>query len=397
MRHLPSLVTIGLGMCVAGFAAVPAHAQQDAAKTKEARKEGAPGRGARAFTPLVVSPEVQADRQVTFRLRAPDAKRVTVSGEWGGGPQDLSRGDDGLWTVTVGPLKAEIYGYSFSVDGFQTLDPNNRAVKPMRTPRTSILEVPGEPPLVHEFQNVPHGSVRVHEYRSQALGRNRGLYVYTPPNYDKEPTARYPVLYLFHGSGDTEGTWTAMGRAHLIVDNLLAQKKARPLIIVMPDGHAAPPRPPGSAGGPSRNVADFERDLLEDVVPFVEANYRIRPGAASQAIAGLSMGGGQSLTIGLNHADRFAWVGGFSSAVFDPEGALSPALSDPKATDRALRLVWIACGKDDGLVKRSADLAELLKARGIKNEFQVTEGNHSWPVWRKYLAEFVPRLFDDAS
>jgi enterochelin esterase family protein len=247
---------------------------------------------------------------------------------------------------------------------------------------------------------VPHGTVRIHEYRSRSLGRQRGLQVYTPPGYDQESAVRYPVLYLFHGSGDNEATWVALGRAHLIVDNLIAQGKAKPLVIVMPDGHAAAPRPPGAPGaaeGRSRNVVDFERDLLEDVMPFIEANYRVRSDAASRAIAGLSMGGGQSLTIGLNHPDRFAWVGGFSAAVSNPETAISAALADPKATDSALRLVWIACGKDDRLVENGQRFSEVLKARGIRNEFQITAGNHSWPVWRRYLAEFVPRLFGDAS
>src|SRR5262249_18348599 len=159
--------------------------------------------------------------RVTFRLRAPDAKQVTVSGEWPGGPKAMTRDDRGVWSVTVGPLEPDLYGYSFNVDGFQTLDPGNPAVKPMRSPRTRILEAPGAPPRLSESQDVPHGTVRLHAYRSRALdGRKRGLVVYTPPGYDKETGSRYPVLYLFHGAGDNEATWTALGRAHLIADNL---------------------------------------------------------------------------------------------------------------------------------------------------------------------------------
>jgi enterochelin esterase family protein len=390
MRRVCSLRGLGI-VFVAALCGSFATARGQEAKAKQGRPPQAPP---------VISPEVQPDRHVTFRVRAPEAKRVTVSGEWGGGAKEMTRDESGTWSVTIGPLAAEIYGYSFSVDGFQTLDPGNRDVKPMRSPRTSILEVPGDPPLIHEFRDVPHGTVRVHEYRSRSLGRRRGLHVYTPPDYDKDPTARYPVLYLFHGSGDNEATWTSIGRAQCIVDNLLAQGKARPLVIVMTDGHAAPPRPPGAAGTPegrSRNTTDFERDLLEDVMPFVAANYRVRNEAASRAIAGLSMGGGQSLTIGLNHPELFAWVGGFSAAVFEPERSLSAALADPKATDRALRLVWIACGKDDRLVENGQRFADLLREKGIRNEFHITEGNHSWPVWRRYLAEFVPKLFVDAS
>jgi len=365
--------------------------------------------GRAGFAPIV-SPEVQADRRVTFRLRAPGAKEVSVSGEWGGGPKAMTRDEQGTWSVTVGPLAGDIYGYSFSVDGFQTIDPGNPAIKPMRSPRTSILEVPGDPPRFHEFQDVPHGTVRIHDYRSRSLSRRRGLYVYTPPGYDGDPHVRYPVLYLLHGAGDNDATWTTFGRAHLIIDNLLAQGKVKPMLIVMTDGHAAPfgrppgpppgqpagaaaGRPAGPGAGMSRNIEVYERDLLENVIPFVETNYRVRTEAANRAIAGLSMGGGQSLTIGLNHPDRFAWVGGFSSAVFNPETTLAPAFKDPKATDSALRVLWIACGKDDRLLENNQRLSSLLKDKSIHHDFLTTEGGHSWPVWRRYLAEFAPLLF----
>jgi enterochelin esterase family protein len=232
----------------------------------------------------------------------------------------MTKDVQGTWTVTVGPLAADVYGYGFTVDGFQTLDPNNAAVKPSRSLRTSILEVPGDPPRIHEFQDVPHGTVRVHEYRSRALGRRRGLHVYTPPDYDRDAQARYPVLYLVHGAGDNDATWTVFGHAHLILDNLLAQRKVKPMIVVMPDGHAvafgpppaaapsrpvitgpdqpagsAPARPPGPGGmgaAMARNVEAFEHELLGDIIPFVEGNYRVRNDSASRAIAGLSMGGG---------------------------------------------------------------------------------------------------------
>ncbi len=365
---------------LAGLAAAPATAQERP--------------GARPAS--VVSPEVQADRRVTFRLRAPAAREVKVAGEWPGGTQAMTKDERGLWSVTVGPLAPDLYGYGFLVDGLRIPDPGNRHVKPMRSPTTSILDIPSDPPRLHEFQDVPHGTVRVHEYRSKALGRRRGLYVYTPPGFDRQAGARYPVLYLFHGSGDTEATWTVFGRAQCILDNLLAQQKARPMVIVMPDGHAAPPQPPGGGvGGRSPNLDAFQRDLLEDVLPFVEANYRVRADAASRAIVGLSMGGGQSLTIGLTHPELFAWVGGFSAAVFAPETTLAKALADPQATNGKLRLLWFACGKDDRLIENNRRLAELLQKHGIRHEFHATAGNHSWPVWRRYLAEFVPLLFQE--
>jgi len=376
-------------VCCAGVVAAIA-VQGSLARAQEAKKAGGRPQG----PPALSSPEVRPDRTVTFRLRAPNAKEVSVGGEWGGGEKPLSKDEQGVWTVTLGPLPAELYGYHLTVDGLQMLDPSNSAVKPMRSPRTSIVEVPGDPPLIHEYRNVPRGTVRMHEYTSRSLGKRRSLNAYTPPGYDGDPAQRYPVLYLFHGAGDNQATWTVMGRANVIVDNLLADGKVKPMVIVMPDGHATPAAPPqGAADGRSRNLGVFERDLLEDVIPFVEANYRVRTDSTNRAIAGLSMGGGQSLTIGLNHADRFAWIGGFSAAIFNTETSLAPALTNPKATDAALRLVWIACGKDDRLVDGAGQLSSLLMGHSIRHEFQVTEGNHSWPVWRRYLAEFAPRLF----
>jgi enterochelin esterase family protein len=358
--------------------------------------EAAPARP--APTPTIVSPELQPDRHVTFRVRAPMAKEVTVSGDWGGGPMAMTKDAEGVWSATIGPLAPELYGYGFSVDGFRTLDPNNPSVKPSRSPTTSILEVAGVPPLPSEFQAVPHGTLRIHSYQSRALGRRRGLQVYTPPEYEKDTRARYPVLYLFHGSGDNEATWSVLGRAHMIVDNLLAQGKAQPMIVVMPDGHAAPPQPPGTAPeGRLRNTEAFQRDLLEDIIPFVEANYRVRADAAHRAIVGLSMGGGQSLTIGLNHPGLFAWIGGFSSAIFNPEGTVAPALADAKHTNEKVRLLWIGCGTEDRLMDGARQLDTLLTQKNIRHEFHATPGNHSWPVWRRYLEQFVPLLFTEGS
>lgn len=339
----------------------------------------------------VTSPEVHADRTVTFRLRAPKATEVLLNGEWkGGGKLAMTKDEQGLWSLSVGPLEPDFYGYSFSIDGLAVTDPANSVLKPMRSPRTSVVHVPGDPPRLHDHQDVPHGTVRLHDYASKALGRIRPLRVYTPPGYDKDPAATFPVLYLFHGSGDNEATWTSFGRAHEIADNLLAQGKAKAMIIVMTDGHAV------VGGGPEmrgKNVEFFGKDLLEDVMPFVEANYRTKNDPENRAIVGLSMGGGQSLTVGLNHLEKFAWVGGFSSAISNPETTIATALADPAATNAKLRLLWIACGKDDGLAKNATGLSEVLKAKDIKHECKITEGNHSWPVWRRYLGEFLPLIF----
>ncbi|MFI5379618.1 MAG: alpha/beta hydrolase [Tepidisphaerales bacterium] len=334
----------------------------------------------------ILSPDIKPDRQVTFRLRAPRAAEVVVNGQWTSGRSILAKDADGLWSVTVGPIDPGIYEYSFAVDGLSMIDPGNSAIKPMREPRTSILHIPGQPPLLHDFQNVPHGVVRQHTYQSKSLGRLRELAVYTPPGYDQQPDARFPTLYLQHGSGDNQATWTVHGKAHWITDNLIARRQARPMVIVMMDGHAAAP------GGAISNTAAFERDLLEDVLPFVESAYRVRPDAAGRAIVGLSMGGGQSLTIGLTHLDRFAWIGGFSSSVPTSQ-AVAACLDNATAANAKIKLLWIACGKDDFLLKRNQDFIAVLKEKGIHHDWHLTDGTHSWPVWRGYLTAILPQLF----
>lgn len=340
----------------------------------------------------LISPQVNADRTVTFRVRAANATNVTVSGEWAGGTKPMTNDGRGNWSATLGPLDPEIYGYSFSIDGFQTLDPANSAVKPMRSPRTSILEVPGTPPLVHEFNaSVEHGTVRSHWYQSKSLGVRRSVHVYTPPGYDAS-TSKYPVLYLFHGAGDNDATWTALGRAHVILDNLLAQMKAEPMIVVMTDGHASVWPPSTNADARARQTKAFENDLIQDVMPLVERSYRTRNDRESRAIIGLSMGGGQSLTVGLNHLDKFAWLGAMSAAV-PSEESVAAALRDSDDTNRKLKTFWIAIGKDDFLLSRNKQFDELLTSKNIKHVYKITEGNHSWPVWRRYLAEFAPMLF----
>ncbi len=398
MRRIVSLSRIGLVVflwCCLG----PAGAQESVGTAKAERAQGRT-LGGSAIAPSLVSPEVHPDHRVTFRLHAPNAKTVTVSGDWEGGDTALTRDDSGVWSVTVGPLAADLFAYGFAVDGFETVDPANPVVKPMRSPRTSLLEIPADPPGLHEYQDVPHGTVCVHEYRSRALGRRRGLFVYTPPDYDKDPGARYPVLYLLHGNGNTEATWSVFGRAHLIADNLLAQGKLQPLIVVMPDGYAVPLSMPVSSSPAAaavaeraRNCAAFERDLLEDILPFVAASYRVRAEASSRALVGLAIGGVQALTIGLNHPDRFAWVGSFSAVPFDPATALAGALADPKATDSALRLVWIACGRNDRLVENARLLSGVLKVNGIRHEVHTMEDGRRWSLFRRYLAEILPLLF----
>jgi enterochelin esterase-like enzyme len=379
MRSNRLALFVLLNVGILGFVAqVPAAAQPRAGAAR-----------ARQRPVLVRSPQILVDHRVTFQLRAPRATEVVVAGQWPNGRAALTKDANEVWSVTVGPVPAGVWEYSFQVDGLPMIDPGNPAIKPQREPRTSILHIAGEPPLLHDFQNVPHGVVRQHTYLSKSLGRVRELVVYTPPGYDQQTEARFPTLYLQHGMGDNQATWVAHGKAHWILDNLMAQGKTRPMVVVMMDGHASIAQ--GMAGF-QNNTTAFERDLLEDVMPFVEANYRVKTEAADRAIAGLSMGGGQSLTIGLNHLDKFAWVAGFSSAVPSRE-AIASFLDDPAAANAKLKLLWIGVGKDDFLLQRNQEFIGMLKEKDIRHEWHLTDGTHSWPVWRLYLADLAPKLF----
>jgi enterochelin esterase-like enzyme len=344
----------------------------------------------RAPNQPVRSPEIQEDGRVTFRLRAPKASEVLVAGQWTNGRVALSKGEDGVWTGTAGPVAPGVYEYSMVVDDVRMIDPGNPAIKPMREPRTSILHVPGQPPALADWRDVPHGTVAYHGYHSAALGRVRDLVVYTPPGYEGSVERRYPVLVLQHGMGDNHATWTVHGKAHWILDNLIAEGRAEPMVVVMLDGHAVAPG--SGAGALGSNTDAFERDLLEQALPFVEARYRVVREPARRGIVGLSMGGGQSLTIGLRHADRFGWVGGFSSAPPSKE-AVGEALAAAERTNERLRLLWIACGRDDFLLERNRQFVGLLEEQKVRHEWHLTDGDHSWPVWRVYLGEFLPRLF----
>ena len=382
MKTLPRpAVTLLLAVCVAASAL----GQTPAPAPTPASTRPAP----------IVSPEVNTDRSVTFRLRAPNAKQVTVRGQWAKDPLVLTRSDDGLWsgTAPAATIASGVWEYSFAVDGVAMIDPGNVAIKPMREPRTSILHLAASPPQPWDFQDVPHGTVHQHSYRSKVLGRAREVWVYTPPGYESAPAAaRYPLLVLQHGSGDNQQTWVTHGKAHWILDSLIAAGQARPMVVVMLDGHPFTPaaaRDPANRGGA---MDAFRRELFEDAIPLVESLYRVSPEAAQRGIVGLSMGGGQSLTVGLGHLDRFAYVGSFSGVPPD-ESVAQAFLADPAGANAKLRLLWLACGKDDALHARNEAFVAKLAAAQIHHEWHLTAGNHSWPVWRGYLVDFLPRLF----
>ena len=337
----------------------------------------------------IISPEVHRDRRVTFRLRAPQAKLVTVNAGFAQGNQPMKKDGNGLWSITLGPIDPGIYEYTFLVDGLQIVDPSNCWLKVWLRNAKNLVEIPGDEPMFYEQQQVPHGTVHIHKYQSKSLGIPRQLYLYTPPGYETNRDTRYPVLYLFHGFGDSEDAWTGVGRANLIMDNLIAASKARPFIIVMPYGHT--PSSPPVMRSIGRYEA-YEKDLIEDIIPFVQKCYRVSTEQKNRAVTGLSMGGGQSLTIGLGNLDLFGWVGAFSSAV--PEGQkLEELLTEPESINEKLELLWIGCGRKDFLFESNQKFLERLKTEKIKHLSHITEGAHEWRIWRNYLNELAPLLF----
>src|SRR5258708_7074141 len=282
--------------------------------------------------PAVRSPEVLPDGRVTFRLLAPKAQVVAVKGLRRLPPQPMTKDDGGVWSVTVGPFAPDLYSYTFDVDGATFTDPHNRRLKEWLS-EESLFEVPGTPPLLISRQDVPHGVVHRHVLPSRIRGTETAVVVYTPPGFD--PKKKYPVLYLLHGFGDEETAWVAVGRANFIADNLLAQQRIVQAIIVMTNGHSVPiPFGGSSPDYSAANDAAMERELLGDVMPYIEARYPVRRDPAGRAIVGLSMGGGQSLGIGLAHPDIFGWVGGVSSAApkGDLETPFAPLLPAPQQT-----------------------------------------------------------------
>ena len=345
--------------------------------------------------PPVSSPEIHGDGRITFRLRASGASKVSV--DMGGmtEPAPMSMDGKGVWSVTLGPFAPQIYEYGFRVDGVRMLDPANPIYQPAPSMTTSLVEIPAAKPLYYDYQNVPHGTVRVETYDSKSLGRMRNLRVYTPAGYDRDSAARYPVLYLLHGSGDNEATWSSgVGRAGWIADNLIAAGNAKPMLIVMTDGHAVIPIQSGrDPKATLANLLAYQADLLGDVIPFVEANYRVLPDREHRAIIGLSMGGRQSLTIGLEHLDLFAWVGGMSAVAPTPETTFADVLKDPAATNERLKLLYYCCGKADPLMVGARQFDGLLSERGIRHQFVEITGGHEWRTWRPALRDFLELIF----
>jgi enterochelin esterase-like enzyme len=357
-----------------------------------------PLRGQPAGTP--VSPEVHPGGMVRFRLSAPKASTVTLTGDWQWPaiPQNLQKDDNGVWSLTVGPLAPAIYIYSFTVDGIAMADPGNPRIKLRDRGSASLVEVPADPPAVWQAQDVPHGNLETNWHVSTVLnGEMRSLVVYTPPGYEQNDRRRYPVLYLLHGSNDTQFGWTAVGQVNFILDNLIAQKKAVPMIIVMPFGYAIPygqSRPPPGYP-PGNNTTLFEKYLLQDVIPTIDAKYRTMPDRAHRSLAGMSMGAEQSLAIFFDHLDEFSSIGAFCPSSFRALETQYPALlNDPAGTNAKIEAFWLGCGRQDpshfpGCVR----IDEVLTAHHITHIWHPTDGVHNYALWQQHVAEFLPLIF----
>jgi len=346
--------------------------------------------------PPLVSPEVLPDKRVTFRFRAPNANEVVLDRE--SVPRLAMQKDaQGVWSVTTDPLDPDIYGYGFVADGVRLVDPSNAAMIPNLLNKSSLLHVPG-PGLPWEVGAAARGTLHRHFYRSRVVGDDRDFYVYTPPGYDPHESKRYPVLYLLHGFSDDASAWTSVGQAHTILDNLIAAGKAKPMLVVMTLGYGAPEFVSRGFGAfrdvalRQRNYDRYRDALFTEVMPFIESNYRASADRESRAIAGLSMGGAESLYVGLNALDRFASVGAFSSGGLPEDFAATfPGLD--AAANAKLKLLWVACGTEDRLIDLNRKLHGWLDTKGVKHTMVETPGAHTWMVWRRNLATLAPLLF----
>ncbi|HEV3165021.1 MAG TPA: alpha/beta hydrolase-fold protein [Isosphaeraceae bacterium] len=354
------------------------------------------------------STEIAPDKKVTFRIYAPKAAEVSVSGDFGQGGA-MTKDDKGVWSLTVDPLTPDFYSYTFTVDGVRTVDPKNPMIKQGVGSLDSMFLVPGDEAAFEETQDVPHGEVRAVWYRSSTLGVPRRMHIYMPPGYEGG-AEKYPVFYLLHGGGDEDSGWSTIGRAGFILDNLIAAKKAVPMIVVMPNGSLPPSkdmpaRPaPGEAPSPEFRAAmeaqqsRFTDELLKEVIPVVEKTYRVRPGPDNRALAGLSMGGGQTLRVLTSHPDQFAYVGIWSAGLLggnadEWEKRNDSFLTSTSKVNGSVKRLEIVVGDQDFTLAGSKALAEVLDRHGIKQETHISGGGHTWINWRHYLNELAPKLF----
>jgi enterochelin esterase family protein len=401
MKHVFALAVASLIM--------PAYAQQAGA-----------GRGATA--PRPVSPEIHSDHTATFRLSAPKANEVTLNGSWDGARDiKMTKDENGVWSVTAGPLGAQLWGYWYLVDGVKALDPANGETQRDGSRIDNLLMISGPQSDLWDFKDVPHGTMHIVWYPSPTLKQERRrMYVYTPPGYEAGQ-ARYPVLYLLHGGGGDEDAWVTMGRANVILDNVIAAGKAKPMIVVMPNGNAAQtvsqgyaygptparqsvqaPAPPplqaanaggrgGGGRGPQPYPGSYPESLVKDVIPFVEKTYRVVANKDNRAIAGLSMGGGHTLMATNNNPGVFGYIGVFSSGPRTVDAAYEEQIDAVKAG--GVKFYWTGAGTTDMAREGTMNLHSLLKKHGFKTSYKEIPGNHYWFLWRDFLADFGSILF----
>jgi len=365
--------------------------------------------------PAVNSPEVLQDGRVVFRILAPEADSVGLQGSDIPGLMQnapkFTRNEEGVWETTVGPVPPGAYRYVFTVEGASVVDPRNTSISESNNNVWSMFYIPGADFM--ERKNVPHGAVAEVNYFSKSLDTDRRMHIYTPPGYELG-SGEYPVFYLLHGAGDCDDSWTTVGRAGFILDNLIAAGKAKPMIVVMPAGHTPPVPGMGGGGGISSMVDAFSEDFVNDIMPYVEANYRVLKYRNNRAIAGLSMGGMQTLNVAMSDLGKFSYIGVFSSGVFGmaprtpaKKEAAKPSTGDAPpsweeqhaamlnnaALKKDLKLLWFATGSEDFLVETTRSTVEMLRKHGFSPVYKESGGGHTWANWRDYLYEFAPQLF----
>ena len=367
----------------------------------------------------IVSPEINDDNSVTFRLLAPNAESVIVTGDFlptemvqspmgemeAPGKAEMTKDEKGVWSYTSEPLESELYDYSFVIDGFTTTDPSNPYVIRDIASITNYFIIEGGKADLYMVQDVPHGSVTRRWYDSPGLDMDRCAVIYTPPGYENSDK-KYPVLYLLHGAGGDEEAWFAHGKATRILDNLIAQGKAEPMIVVMPNGNVIQDAAPGEGRDgfvtpafmiPNTMDGIFEANFM-DILKFVESNYRVKADRADRAIAGLSMGGFHSFHISRYYPNTFDYVGLFSAALLPREDASGKVYSDIDGTlktqmDNGFKLYWMGIGKTDFLYDANKEMRAKFDDMGMKYTYMETDGGHIWRNWRIYLSDFVPLLF----
>ncbi|MEW4486918.1 alpha/beta hydrolase-fold protein [Thalassoglobus sp. JC818] len=354
------------------------------------------------FAPPVESPEIAEDGQVTFRIRAANADAVRLASSdipnIGRGVE-MKKSGEGVWEATVGPVPSGAYRYRFDLDGVAVNDPVNNLTSESNSSASSLLVVPGSSWM--DVLDIEHGSVAEVTYTSSSLGRSRRMHVYTPPGYERGSDDQFPVFYLLHGATDSDDSWTSVGRASFILDNLIASGHAAPMIVVMPNGHTGR----FQFGRDGLRMDEFTKDFEDDIVPFVESHYRVKSGPDNRAIAGLSMGGAQTLNIAIRNLEGYGYVGVFSSGVFGianqrPGQDSGPSWEEQylEALDNAsakesLQLVWFATGKEDFLLETSRATVAMLKKHDFDVIYEETDGGHVWKNWREYLHTFAQNLF----